>query len=84
MSAFPQIAAQPNSCNPTNPINLDDICDIEKLFSRAERDFFIRKARHVLFITEYVVLMEYAEVVVPILYRTKYGCLEIPFSSLAY
>ncbi|EGZ16040.1 hypothetical protein PHYSODRAFT_316144 [Phytophthora sojae] len=69
MSAFPQIAAQPNSCNPTNPINLDDICDIEKLFSRAERDFFIRKARHVLFITEYVVLMEYAEVVVPILYR---------------
>ncbi|EGZ15897.1 hypothetical protein PHYSODRAFT_508970, partial [Phytophthora sojae] len=42
--------------------------NIETIFSRKERDLFIRKSLHVLFITEYVVLFEYIEVMSPIVH----------------
>ncbi|KAJ8530388.1 hypothetical protein ON010_g14524 [Phytophthora cinnamomi] len=53
--------------------NTADAIDTTVFFSRAEQDHFIRKSTHILFITEYVVLTEFAEVVVPILYCTESG-----------
>ncbi|KAK1947156.1 hypothetical protein P3T76_001166 [Phytophthora citrophthora] len=47
---------------------MEDIADLVKFFSQAERDVFIQKSTHVFFITEYLVLVEYAEVVLPIIY----------------
>ncbi|POM67899.1 Hypothetical protein PHPALM_16010 [Phytophthora palmivora] len=41
---------------------------LETIFSRKERALFVRRSARVLFITEYVVLVEYAEVVLPIVY----------------
>ncbi|KAE9142995.1 hypothetical protein PF005_g15185 [Phytophthora fragariae] len=41
---------------------------LEVIFSREERDRFIREAARVLFITEYVLLVEYVEVVLPLVY----------------
>ncbi|RLN14199.1 hypothetical protein BBJ28_00004776 [Nothophytophthora sp. Chile5] len=41
---------------------------LEAIFSREERLLFIRKTARVLFITEYIVLVEYTEVVLPIVY----------------
>ncbi|KAE9060737.1 hypothetical protein PF010_g30097, partial [Phytophthora fragariae] len=48
--------------------SLDNATDAGVFLSRAEQEHFIRKTSHILFMTEYVVLTEYAEVVVPILY----------------
>ncbi|KAK1942927.1 hypothetical protein P3T76_005564 [Phytophthora citrophthora] len=42
--------------------------DIESIFTRAERAQFAQNSRQILFITEYIVLMEYVEVVLPIIY----------------
>lgn len=42
--------------------------DITAIFSLSERAAFIDKATHVLFITEYLVLMEYTEVMIPVIY----------------
>ncbi|ETP00710.1 hypothetical protein F441_21934 [Phytophthora nicotianae CJ01A1] len=41
---------------------------LETIFSSKQRALFIRKSARVLFITEYLVLIEYAEVVLPIVY----------------
>jgi hypothetical protein len=43
---------------------------IETIFSRKERALFIRKSSRVMFITEFIVLVEYVEVVLPIVYST--------------
>ncbi|KAE8966257.1 hypothetical protein PR003_g8377 [Phytophthora rubi] len=51
--------------------SLDNATDAGVFLSRAEQEHFIRKTSHILFMTEYVVLTEYAEVVVPILYGTN-------------
>ncbi|KAE8959562.1 hypothetical protein PF005_g31143 [Phytophthora fragariae] len=42
--------------------------DIVAIFSREERTLFIHKSMHVLFITEYVILFEYIEVMMPLVY----------------
>ncbi|KAL3673927.1 hypothetical protein V7S43_001614 [Phytophthora oleae] len=42
--------------------------DIAAIFSLADRALFIDKATRVLFITEYIVLIEYTEVMLPIIY----------------
>ncbi|OWY97983.1 hypothetical protein PHMEG_00031365, partial [Phytophthora megakarya] len=41
---------------------------LESFFSREERDIFIKKTAHILFITEYLVLVEYVEMVLPLVY----------------
>jgi hypothetical protein len=46
--------------------------DINAIFSAEERALFIQKTTHVLFITEYIVLVEYVEVVLPVVYCTKH------------
>ncbi|GMF41347.1 unnamed protein product [Phytophthora fragariaefolia] len=43
---------------------------LETIFSRKQRALFIRKSARILFITEYIVLIEYAEVALPIIYCT--------------
>ncbi|KAJ8571732.1 hypothetical protein ON010_g5100 [Phytophthora cinnamomi] len=45
-----------------------DNTDIKSIFSVDERALFIKKSAQVLFITEYVILVEYVEVVLPIVY----------------
>ncbi|KAE9275232.1 hypothetical protein PF001_g26682 [Phytophthora fragariae] len=42
--------------------------ELESIFSRRERATFIRESARVLFLTEYLVLVEYVEVVLPIVY----------------
>ncbi|ETO59631.1 hypothetical protein F444_22053 [Phytophthora nicotianae P1976] len=42
--------------------------ELPEVFSKKERALFIRQSARVLFITEYLVLMEYIEVVLPLLY----------------
>lgn len=51
----------------TSPTGLDAI------FSRNERALFIRESARVLFITEYLVLVEYVEVVLPIVYSAHHA-----------
>jgi hypothetical protein len=41
---------------------------LESIFTREERALFIRQSASVLFITEYLVLVEYVEVVLPLVY----------------
>ncbi|EGZ08788.1 hypothetical protein PHYSODRAFT_339222 [Phytophthora sojae] len=41
---------------------------ISSIFSKDERALFIKKSTQVLFITEYVILVEYVEVVLPVVY----------------
>ncbi|EGZ08799.1 hypothetical protein PHYSODRAFT_318716 [Phytophthora sojae] len=41
---------------------------ISSIFSKDERALFIKKSTQVLFITEYVILVEYVEVVLPVIY----------------
>ncbi|KAL4123847.1 hypothetical protein PRIC2_009693 [Phytophthora ramorum] len=41
---------------------------LELVFSQEERTLFIQKCSHVLFITEYLVLVEYVEMVLPFIY----------------
>ncbi|GMF21540.1 unnamed protein product [Phytophthora lilii] len=55
---------------PKITIATSDAADIKSLFSVEERARFIKKSTLVLFITEYVVLVEYVEVVLPIVYGT--------------
>ncbi|KAJ8571779.1 hypothetical protein ON010_g5053 [Phytophthora cinnamomi] len=45
--------------------------DITAIFSLAERAAFIDKATRVLFVTEYLVLMEYTEVMIPVMYSHR-------------
>ncbi|KAE8964727.1 hypothetical protein PF005_g29502 [Phytophthora fragariae] len=59
--------------NPLNryrkkPTNTGNDLELETLFTTAERSMFIRKTKHVLFIAEYLVLVEYVEVVLPFVY----------------
>lgn len=49
-------------------VNPTAIIGLETIFSRQERAELIRKSARVLFVTEYIVLIEYAEVVLPIIY----------------
>ncbi|KAE9032715.1 hypothetical protein PR002_g9046 [Phytophthora rubi] len=53
---------------PNTIVNPCPSLGLETIFSRRERAQFIRKSARVLFITEYIVLIEYAEVVLPIIY----------------
>lgn len=46
----------------------DSLLQLEATFSRDERATFIRESARVLFITEYLVLVEYVEVMLPIVY----------------
>ncbi|KAF1774562.1 hypothetical protein GQ600_15182 [Phytophthora cactorum] len=43
--------------------------ELAAVFSQNERALFIRESARVLFITEYIVLVEYVEVVLPLVYR---------------
>ncbi|KAL3664870.1 hypothetical protein V7S43_010048 [Phytophthora oleae] len=56
----------------TNPV---ETLGLETIFSPDERALFIRRSARVLFITEYIVLIEYAEVVLPIVYSVHQGVL---------
>ncbi|KAE8997357.1 hypothetical protein PF011_g15524, partial [Phytophthora fragariae] len=54
--------------DPNIIVNPSASLGLETIFSRQERAQFIRQSDRVLFITEYIVLIEYAEVVLPIIY----------------
>ncbi|KAJ8575291.1 hypothetical protein ON010_g3920 [Phytophthora cinnamomi] len=54
--------------NPAATIGLGSFVDLESIFTRDERATFIRESARVLFITEYLVLVEYIEVVLPVVY----------------
>ncbi|GMF21538.1 unnamed protein product [Phytophthora lilii] len=60
----------------------DSHCELEGIFSGEERAMFIEKSAHVLFITEYLVLVEYVEVVLPLVYCMYY--LEHDFHYLCW
>ncbi|KAF4315712.1 hypothetical protein BBJ29_008787 [Phytophthora kernoviae] len=45
-----------------------DSLGLETIFSRKERAVFLQKSMRVLFITEYLMLVEYVEVVLPFVY----------------
>ncbi|GMF38365.1 unnamed protein product [Phytophthora fragariaefolia] len=49
-------------------MGLSNCTDVSTIFSREERSLLIRKSMHVLFITESIVLLEYVEVMAPIVY----------------
>ncbi|KAK1946754.1 hypothetical protein P3T76_002306 [Phytophthora citrophthora] len=55
-----------------NPV---EVFGLETIFSSDERALFIRRSARVLFITEYIVLIEYAEVVLPIVYSVHQAVL---------
>ncbi|KAG6587165.1 uncharacterized protein IUM83_03035 [Phytophthora cinnamomi] len=51
-----------------NQTNAGNDLSLEVIFSEAERSIFVRKTKHVLFIAEYLVLVEYIETVLPFVY----------------
>ncbi|KAJ8524043.1 hypothetical protein ON010_g17075 [Phytophthora cinnamomi] len=57
---------------------------LDTIFSRKERIRFIHKAARVLFMTEYLVLIEYVEVALPIAYASVVGveCADLQFSRV--
>lgn len=59
MEAFPDVKVVDAPAEETPALG------IEAIFSRQERDLFIQKTSQVLFVTEYVVLVEYIEVAMP-------------------
>ncbi|KAF1793666.1 hypothetical protein GQ600_25703 [Phytophthora cactorum] len=55
---------------------------LETIFSCQEREAFINTTTHVLYITEYLVLVEYTEAVLPMVYGTHYMLLFFIFTLL--
>ncbi|KAG3011361.1 hypothetical protein PC123_g15214 [Phytophthora cactorum] len=53
---------------PTLTVDPGEPLGLETIFSSKQRALFIHKSARVLFITEYLVLIEYVEVVLPIVY----------------
>ncbi|ETK71296.1 hypothetical protein L915_21441 [Phytophthora nicotianae] len=53
---------------PQIPTKYDLSGGLEQIFSRKERARFVRRSAHLLFIIEYLVLVEYVEVVLPFVY----------------
>lgn len=68
---FPLKSPQLLGCEDKKQLSMimpDSLLQLEATFSRDERATFIRESARVLFITEYLVLVEYVEVMLPIVY----------------
>ncbi|KAE9300486.1 hypothetical protein PF001_g14922 [Phytophthora fragariae] len=70
-----QCSALPSALLPTaaatdvfTPLNQDEFATLEDIFSLKERRKFVQRTAQVLFVVEFVILVEYTEVIVPFIF----------------
>ncbi|KAF4150660.1 hypothetical protein GN958_ATG00190 [Phytophthora infestans] len=64
----PVASSQTTRPPPKSTSDSDFSIELDKVFSNNERALFIRESARALFVTEYIVLVEYVEVVLPLVY----------------